>query len=261
MPFNVGGYLYNSIESFYNQDYRNIVSNGLILQLDTNVNESYPGSGSTWYDISGFDNHFTIQGNVTYDAINGFGNFDGNGSGNGNKIYRSGFGRNLKTSQGGDGYTVMVYCRSTGGSPAWRKVIGNSDGDNYIDLYQSASSPYGWHQDGSGETLYVNGTAVTQDLSVMPGAGYNLYIATNSNSGGLNNPNGDLTIGNEPNVGSGTNAYPWIGYISVVLVYNRVLSTTEMTQNYTALKSRYEKYYNCGYGCTLYNYNPGCTPC
>lgn len=44
----------------------NIASNGLVLCLDAADRNSYPGSGTTWYDLSGNNNHYTIGGNLTY---------------------------------------------------------------------------------------------------------------------------------------------------------------------------------------------------
>jgi hypothetical protein len=190
-----------------------------------------------WYDSSGNGNNFTIQGNITWNAVNGFSNFDGNSTGSGNKIFRNSFPQNLKTSQGGNGYTIIVFARSTVIASAWRKLIGNWDGDNYIDLYQS---PGGfWHQDGSDETLYVDGVQVSNDTFVMSNAGFHCYAATNTNNGTLSNPTLPLTIGNEPNGAANPNAYPWIGDIAVVLMYNRVLTNTELLRNYNVLKSRF----------------------
>ena len=215
-----------------------IVQQGLVLNLDAGNPYSYAGAGTTFYDVSGAGNDFTIQGNVTWDAINGFSNFDGNSTGSGNKIYRNSFPQNLKTSQGGNGYTIMVVARSTYAG-SWRKLIGNGDGENYIDLYQN-STGYTWHQDGSGETLYVDGVQVGNDTYVMYNAGFHFYAATNLNNGLTSNPTYALTIGNEPNSSpNGTNTYPWIGNIAIVLMYNRVLTTTELLQNYNALKGRF----------------------
>ena len=36
-----------------------IVTDGLVLCLDAANKRSYPGSGSTWNDLSGRGNHFT----------------------------------------------------------------------------------------------------------------------------------------------------------------------------------------------------------
>ena len=194
-------------------------------------------NGNVWRDLSGRGNDFTIQGNITWNKDTGFSNFNGNSVANGNKIFRSNFPQNLKTSQLGQGYTVVVVARSTiNGS--WRKLIGNWDGDNYIDLYQNPSN-YAWHQDGSGETLYVDGVQVGNDTFVMYNAGFHCYAATNTNSGTLSNPTLPLTIGNEPNGAANPNAYPWVGDIAVVLMYERVLTASEIKQISNLYKDKY----------------------
>ncbi len=214
------------------------VTNGLILCLDAGDPVSYPGSGTTWRDLSGNGYDFTIQGNVTWNQYTGFSNFTGNSTGSGNKIYRNNFPTNLKTGQGGNGYTVIVVARSTGFA-GWKKLIGNSDSENYVDLYQNSTSPYAYTTESS-DTLYVNGVQVNSNSYVMYNVGFRFYAATSLNAGSTVNPTYALSIGNEPNSSpAGTNAYPWVGDIAVVLMYNRILSTTELLQNYNATKSRF----------------------
>ena len=201
-----------------------------------NSTNNVRNNGNVWRDLSGRGNDFTIQGNITWNKDTGFSNFTGNSTGNGNKIFRSNFPQNLKTSQLGQGYTVVVVARSTV-SGVWRKLIGNWDGDNYIDLYQNNTGNT-WHQDGSGETLYVDGVQVGNDTYVMYNAGFHCYAATNTNNGTLSNPTMPLTIGNEPNGGT-ANAYPWIGDIAVVLMYERVLTASEIKQISNLYKDKY----------------------
>ena len=216
-----------------------IVTDGLILCLDAANPKSYSGTGTTWYDVSGNGNHFTIQGNLTWSGSFGFSNFTGNSTGNGNKIYRSSFPTNLKTSQGGSGLTVMAWANSTAPS-AWRKLIGNSDGENYIDLYQHAGSPYGWAQECGATLYYGQGVNTANNTYVINDGAWKCLWATNLNSGGTSNPSYALTIGNEPNSSpNGANAYPWVGNIAYVALYNRVLLMNEMIQNYNAVKRRF----------------------
>jgi len=195
-------------------------------------------NGNFWRDLSGRGNDFTIQGNITWNKDTGFSNFTGNSTGNGNKIFRSNFPQNLKTSQLGQGYTVVVVARSTGFA-GWRKLIGNSDGENYIDLYQNSSSPYAYTTESS-DTLYVDGVQVNNNSYVMYNSGFHCYAATSLNVGGLVNPSVPLTIGNEPNGSpTGTNAYPWVGDIAVVLMYERVLTASEIKQISNLYKDKY----------------------
>ena len=44
----------------------NIVQDGLVLALDAGSTRSYPGTGTTWYDLSGNENNFTKD---TFSAV------------------------------------------------------------------------------------------------------------------------------------------------------------------------------------------------
>ena len=48
-----------------------IVTGDMRLCLDANDVSSYPGTGATWYDISGNDKHATLVGGPVYTAENG----------------------------------------------------------------------------------------------------------------------------------------------------------------------------------------------
>jgi hypothetical protein len=70
MPFDVGGnILSNTHIKLYNNE--NIVRSDLILYLDAGLSDSYPGSGTTWTDLSGNGNHFTLYNGTGYSTANG----------------------------------------------------------------------------------------------------------------------------------------------------------------------------------------------
>ena len=48
-----------------------IVTNGLVLALDAGNTKSYPGSGTTWTDLSGNGNTGTLTNGPTYSSTNG----------------------------------------------------------------------------------------------------------------------------------------------------------------------------------------------
>jgi hypothetical protein len=48
-----------------------IVTNGLVLNLDTSRTSSYPGTGTTWTDISGSGNNGTMLNAVGYSSLDG----------------------------------------------------------------------------------------------------------------------------------------------------------------------------------------------
>jgi len=45
-----------------------IVTDGLVLCLDAASKRSYPGTGTTWRDISGNENHFTLNNSPVYNS-------------------------------------------------------------------------------------------------------------------------------------------------------------------------------------------------
>jgi len=49
----------------------NLVTNGLVLSLDAGNTKSYPGSGTTWLDKSGYGNNGTLTNGPTFSSDNG----------------------------------------------------------------------------------------------------------------------------------------------------------------------------------------------
>jgi uncharacterized delta-60 repeat protein len=52
-----------------NKNYNNIVTSGLVLNLDASFVASYPVSGTSWYDISGSGNNGTLQNGPTFNSV------------------------------------------------------------------------------------------------------------------------------------------------------------------------------------------------
>lgn len=48
-----------------------ISTSGMVLMLDASNKKSYPGSGDIWYDLSGFDNHASLNGAQYSNNYNG----------------------------------------------------------------------------------------------------------------------------------------------------------------------------------------------
>lgn len=205
-----------------------IVIDGLILLLDAANPKSYPGSGTTWFDISGRDNHFSLVGSLTHSNLTGFTGFTQT-----NRWFKNSFPTNLKLSQGGLGLTTCVWARCTGVG-GWQKLIGNGDEQSYIDLYASSGGGL-WHQEDN-STLYVNTSQVNNDSFYMADGQWRMYSTTNTNFGSVTNPTDAFGIGSE---GDAAYNYPWIGNIAAVMLYNRVLTTSELAQNYNAYRGRF----------------------
>ena len=84
-----------------------------------------------------------------------------------------------------------------------------------------------------------------------------LFTSSAHSSGGqLKTKTGSTIIGVSP----GTAEY-LDGNLSIVMIYNRPLTSTEIIQNYQATREKFEQWFDCGSGCALYNYDPSCTHC
>lgn len=214
-----------------NLDLNNIpVKSGLILQLDSNLYSSYSGVGSTWYDVSGNGNHFTMRGSLTWNKTTGFTGFTSN-----NHFYRNSWPTNLKTSQGGSGLTTIAWAKNSGANGVWQKLMGNGDEQGYIDLYLVPNTTT-WHSEDGSSLFYDNNNSVSQDTFNVGTNTWRMLGTTNSNGGTTTNPTDAFGIGAE---GDQAYNYPWNGPIAVVLIYNRVLSGSEISQLWNYYKTRF----------------------
>jgi len=240
--------------------YGGIVTNGLVLDLDAAKRDSYPGSGTSWRDISGLQNNNTLINGPTFDSANGgsimfdgvddfvsgsdvpfrFGNtfslsswiyWDGldktnisflskrNGpSGNYNQY---GFTiNNGNPYAGGTGKTVGFFAREDGNvSTAFDTYL------TYVfptaGIYNIAAT-----MNTTSQQFYINGNIASSSSINYTGKTFNI-------SGR------DLLVGaTRDNAGTGILG-AFNNKIYNVQIYNRTLSTTEITQNYNALKGRY----------------------
>ena len=205
----------------------NIVTDNLILYVDAGNVQSYPGSGTTWYDLSGNDYHM-VNGNTmpTYSSADG-GKFTFNGSTQ--WVTASIPSLNINP------FTYCVWVRSDMSS-GYRSII-DQDNDDFLfatnnnellsyDPYQQSgftiSSTTAWYHfalsyiSGSTSYIYVNGASVHSWAVTLT------HTSTHIN------------------IGSGyqTNEL-WDGDISMFQWYDTNLTAAQILQNYNAHKSRY----------------------
>tara|TARA_R110000737_G_scaffold342518_1_gene367416 strand:- start:659 stop:1360 length:702 start_codon:yes stop_codon:yes gene_type:complete len=224
-----------------------ILTDGLALLLDSSSSRSYPGTGTTWYDLSGNDNHGTLV------------NFTGPSAGS-----TSGFDTTTK---------LMMYDRHVGTS--------NSAGNNYVNIPNSdsldeclitngMSISFWFRQDvsrctamtkwnGSWEVYYCSALVFrTQgtggsDLNTGDAAlsGFHNVCVTSTNTGRLVYVNGVVqatgtntvstqNTSNPISIGAYYNGnYSMEGSLPYYALYNRELTSAEVNHNYNALKSRF----------------------
>lgn len=206
-----------------------IITDSIVLALDAGSPKSYPGSGTTWYDLSGTGANGTLS-NVTH-STNNNGVFQFSGSTN---SYIDISGINMTSTN----YTVFGAARYTG-STRGRIISGRSN--NWLLGHWSETT----------ENYYAEGWVSSVDIGasdtnwrILHGMGnilsdqYSHYVnstqITNNGNGGSQGPNG-FTLG-KYNPG---NSEPSQGEIAFLIVYNRVLTTAEVSQNFLATRARF----------------------
>jgi hypothetical protein len=222
-----------------------IVTDGLVLMLDPIISKSYPGSGNTIYDLSGRGNNGTINGATYWSDGRGSFNFDGINDHILGTIQSSVF-------TGAHSIGCWFHRRTV---KQWSALFSNNVSTTSCSIFTfiNETNTLGTNQAG------VNGTAISVDLGadhlnkwiyavityagVTSGSAVNIYAYKN---GSLLTSSGNLYW----NMSSSSSYYigrHWYadstqihdGLISQVSVHNRVLSVSEISQNYNATKYRF----------------------
>jgi hypothetical protein len=220
---------------------------GLVLCLDAGNRKSYPGSGTTWTDISGKGNSGTLTNGPAYSISNG-GNivFDGvddniqlGNASNFISASQSAITLNSWIKTNVTGVYKKIFVTVNSGSQTIAGVyfsIGRTvTGDNYP-VYLGIKT-----SNGNREATYFQNLSTTQYSNLCgtyDGSNIKLYlngelVATQSQTGNIPNT-GIARISGYDN-----NNETWNGNIAQFSIYNRALTAAEVQQNYNALKSRY----------------------
>lgn len=225
-----------------------IVTDGLVVLLDSMDNTSYPGSGTVWYDLSGYGHNANLynmnspsSGNTSgYDTATKYMMFDrhlGGGDGAANNYAVITNTNILDNALCENGMTIDMWFRETGyvctaftkWNGAWElyycsTMTFRTQGTNGNDAGASVgTSPGTWRNivathDGVNRKLFVNTTNVLSDVNIVTGQNTTEPISIGAYNGG---------------------SYSSYGAIPIYRVYNRALTTEEITQNYNATKSRF----------------------
>jgi hypothetical protein len=225
-----------------------IVTDGLVLHLDAGNPFSYPatGVGTKWTDLSGNNNHGTLNGGVSYTENNrGSLVFDGT---NDYVQCTSGFlGNNSQ-------FSIDI----------WFKRGPQSDKYLYSEGSTSSSNPF-WGITSNSTTnlrIYARNNSGTVEIDFQPtGTEYSIYNNINRNLVCIYSSNtiyfyidgvyigsnswtkGSYSNINRINIGRYEALADVGGYMNgniyAIKTYNKALTASEVSQNYEALKGRY----------------------
>jgi hypothetical protein len=203
-----------------------MISDGLVVYVDAANPRSYPGTGNTWYDLSGNNNHMTLVNGVGFSSVNG-GVMQTDGTND--YIVLSPFDQRFTN------HTVMGASRYSG---ATRGRIISSMSNNWLLGHWNNQNPVyyaeGWVV-GPGVPNNTN-WQITTGVENYSSDIWSMYINGSlsvSNSNGSQGPNG-LCLG-----GVGGNSEFSTAEISFLMFYNRLLTADEIKQNYNAIKKRF----------------------
>jgi hypothetical protein len=225
-----------------------------VLNLDASNASSYPGSGTTWTDLSGNGNNMTMNGTVPYAGSGQTKYFSYNGTAN----YFQGV-NNFTTISSAITITLVASITDMSQRTAlFSKYNGAASISGYVLEIGTISGLWTntmrWYAAGTGgESNDYRGTTalnanqiymftLTYDRTSGVAAFYANGSAISASQVGSNLVASDWSQGATPNLtgnyGPGLTIYSYMNqYMS--LVYNRALTSTEVTQNYNALKSRF----------------------
>jgi hypothetical protein len=240
-----------------------IITNGLVLNLDAANKDSYPGTGTTWYDLSGNGNNGTINSGEF--IPNSFGGYLGNLNNQSNFFYISipnstSISNTLSVTTGGWTIEEIIWTNSTDypeadagsvfSNPAYGPAATGFDwnhgfGINQFRFGQSSNSATGYEDDviiSSIPSQYAqfNTWRIRTMIWDRSNNTVSLYI-NGVYIGGGSTPN---TAGQPIYDGDGGDVgalYGWkfYGRRGAFKIWNKVLSQSEITQNYNAQKTRF----------------------
>lgn len=213
-----------------------IVTSNLVYCSDPANPRSYPGSGTIMYDVSGNGYTATLTNGPVYSS--------------------SGY----ITYDGVDDKAVTTYPQSTYyANTTWEAWVYCTQNISTYNMFMGQYLPYfGFYGGNSlffsniiGSTQQTIQTATTLSLNTWYHAAFttnydgtnttmaiyaNGVLSTSSSfTGQQSGPSGTFTIGD----GWNTTWYPFKGRIGPVKIYNTTLSSTQILQNFNAIRGRY----------------------
>jgi hypothetical protein len=225
-----------------------IVRDGLVLYLDAGDRNSYPGSGTTWKDLSGNGNNGTLTNGPTFDSGNGGSiSFDGTDdyismTDKNPSFINSTFPNGLNISftiklsndfSANDGRTILTRNSGAAGTNAFNLSV------------QSTKKLRFWLANGGTSIVFSNTILNTNEVYIgclnWDGSTADFFLQGVLDSSTSYAVTPTISTHNTFNIGYWGHAAGWEfnGNIYNVQFYNRALSAAEILQNYNTVKGRF----------------------
>ena len=211
-----------------------VVTDGLVLALDAADRNSYPGSGTTWTDLSGNGNNGTLVNGVGYNGSNG-----GSLSFDGVDDYIS-FSTSSSLQFGTGNFSIDFIFK-------FNSITVNQ----YFFDFGTNNLVLQYYQSGSGyvlryltqttqikDTTYTLNTNIFYNLTVVRNSGTG-YLYLNSNQISSWSDSGNYTSNSLDIFRYGGRSFYTNGNLYNFKIYNRALTSSEIRQNFNALRGRF----------------------
>jgi hypothetical protein len=216
-----------------------MITNGLAYCLDAANVRSYPGSGTTWTDLSGNGRTGTLTNGPSYNSSNG-----GSIVFDGVNDYVS-IGSSTYTLNAGVSMEMWVYLTARDRNQGFMSLNSGGAGP-YINFWMPSGNTMRWEVIGTTASGYstINSTttfAINTWYHVVGTANLtNTYIYVNGaleTSQSMSNQPTSITATGY--IGNYETSYPSASRIAMAKVYTRPLSADEVTQNFNSLRTRF----------------------
>ncbi len=237
-----------------NRDYEGIVTSGLSVCLDAGYIPSYPISGTTFYNVGNNNNtlSFTLLNGITYSTDGGgslvFDGTDDEVVSDDRYTMVSGMTWSIWVKRTSDGNVFNMMMSNFIPYMAFRGTNSGSDINRYQVSYRTITGGT-----TSQRNLYTTGATFSNNIwynftyTLLYDLQNQLATAKIYVNGVFNTSSSNYTdslyqpsIGSRLRLGNYTNnQYPFPGNIAILLLYERVLSDSEVLQNFNSQKSRF----------------------
>ena len=212
------------------------VTESLQFYVDAGLSESYSGTGTTWYDISGNSRNLTMN-SLSYSSNDGgYIIFDGSHTADSVATYSINFS---------NGFTVEVVTKFSGSGLEGLFAFNDPTNGNYINVQAQGGTNIRWEVDqgSSFETTnslssntWYHVTCVYEGDSNNTSGTARIYI------NGVENSTASLGRSGQSQTSNfvlGLHDGNLTGNIALSRMYNKVLNSTEVLQNFNATKNRF----------------------
>jgi hypothetical protein len=220
-----------------------IATDGLVLCMDPANVKSYPGSGTTWTDVSGNNNGNSLVGTITYSNSV----FNTNATNVTTESLLS--TASLLTFPDASEYTFDFYVKLRSSAPAtFHSLTGRQSTNPWLSIFPNDTSGASWYIRYRQGATYYNTVSINYNIQTNWA---NITVTADQSRNVRFYLNGVLqdTIAIPSTLFyvsvlaggylSGGNYYCLQGSMSSVKMYNRTLSVNEIQQNFNALRGRF----------------------